>query len=92
VLRARFSSLAPKELVRAVQNLVLPNRCLADAVSVRQEIDLRVGAAFTRWQTQCFREILQYRCTKERRQMGQAYVVSYGPCQFPTVGFVVEAY
>ena len=57
-----------------------PNKFLADAVAARQEIDLRIGAAFTRFQTM----LLQDRFPGLNKQ-----VISYGPCQFPTLGFVV---
>lgn len=51
VKRAHFSALTPEELNAAMSNLDAPNRNLAAAVQVRQEADLRVGAALTRYQT-----------------------------------------
>ena len=39
------------DLFRACETLRDPDRRLADAVEARQEIDLRSGAAFTRWMT-----------------------------------------
>jgi DNA topoisomerase-3 len=56
-----------------------PDKNLSDAVEARQELDLRIGASFTRFQTLLL-------------QKGYSIkgVVSYGPCQFPTLGFVVE--
>lgn len=56
--RAHFSALTAQDIERAVQNLEPPNRNLAEAVRVRQEIDLRIGASFTRYQTLNFRSIL----------------------------------
>jgi DNA topoisomerase-3 len=50
------------------------------AVDVRQEVDLRVGAAFTRFQTLLLGE----------RWSVTSSVLSFGPCQFPTLGFIVQ--
>ena len=79
VYRAHFSALTKQEIEHAATNLTPPNKHLADAVSVRQEIDLRIGASFTRFQTLLVRDIV-----------GAQGVISYGPCQFPTLGFIVE--
>ena len=54
---------------------------MSDAVRVRQEIDLRIGASFTRFQCLSFRPIIGPQ---------SKMVLSYGPCQFPTLGFLVE--
>lgn len=62
IMRARFSALIPRELQRAMQQLVAPNAADAAAVDARQEIDLRVGASFTRLQTL----LLQVRLVQER--------------------------
>lgn len=51
IFRARFSALIPRELQRALQQLVQPNAADSAAVDARQEIDLRIGASFTRFQT-----------------------------------------
>jgi DNA topoisomerase-3 len=86
VLRAKFSALIPRDIFRAVgqdggQHMGPPNRQLSEAVDARTEIDLRLGSAFTRFQTLR----LQGRFQELSDQL-----VSYGPCQFPAVGFVVE--
>ena len=51
VYRAHFSTLTHADLERAARTLARPNKFLSDAVNVRQEIDLRIGASFTRFQT-----------------------------------------
>ncbi|RAL51559.1 hypothetical protein DM860_011061 [Cuscuta australis] len=88
VWRARFSALIDREIRRAVQGLEQPNQLLADAVDVRQEIDLRIGASFTRFQTMLLRDAFVIDFAPDDRNL----VLSYGPCQFPTLGFVVERY
>mmetsp|Transcript_64036 Transcript_64036/g.111565 ORF Transcript_64036/g.111565 Transcript_64036/m.111565 type:complete len:957 (-) Transcript_64036:70-2940(-) len=81
VFRAVFSALTRADLVNACNTLRLPDQGLADAVEARQEVDLRAGAAFTRWLTIRYHDMFPE--LKEQ-------VLSYGPCQFPTLGFVVE--
>lgn len=80
VKRARFSALIPRDIFGALQTLREPDKAQSDAVEARSEIDLRLGASFTRWQTLRFRE----------RFEGMTRMLSYGPCQFPTLGFVVD--
>jgi DNA topoisomerase IA len=50
VRRARFSALIPRDIQHALQHLVAPDEKQSDAVRARSEIDLRLGAAFTRMQ------------------------------------------
>ena len=80
ILRAHFSAVNATEVNRAMSNLRSLNENVVNAVKARQEIDLRLGALFTRWQT----KLLQQTYTLN--------VVSYGPCQFPTLGFVVDRF
>ena len=49
VFRAKFSALTKEDLENAAFNLERPKKTLSDAVKVRQEIDLRIGASFTRF-------------------------------------------
>lgn len=51
VFRAKFSEITYQSVSRALQNLGPPNKNVSDAVDVRQELDLRIGASFTRFQT-----------------------------------------
>ncbi|GMH91015.1 hypothetical protein TL16_g11935 [Triparma laevis f. inornata] len=79
IFRAHFSSVLPGEITNALNRLGRLDYKQVHAVNARQEIDLRIGAAFTRLQTK-----------RLQSKFGLGGVVSYGPCQFPTLGFVVE--
>ena len=50
-LRARFSALSHNDVTRALANLRDPNPHESMAVDMRQELDLRFGSAFTRFNT-----------------------------------------
>lgn len=82
VFRAKFSTVLEAEIRRALQSLGRLNENFVQAVQARSELDLRVGAAFTRFQT--------LRLQRKFEGFSSEGVVSYGPCQFPTLGFVVE--
>lgn len=81
VYRAKFSTVLDAEIRRALQTLGRLNDWFVQAVQARSQCDLRVGAAFTRFQTLRL---------QRKFQLSSGSVVSYGPCQFPTLGFVVE--
>ncbi|TDL26071.1 prokaryotic type I DNA topoisomerase, partial [Rickenella mellea] len=85
VKRARFSAIIAQQIHHAAQHPVELDRAQADAVEARTILDLRLGAAFTRMQTL----ILQERFG-QLKDIGVP--ISYGPCQFPTLGFVVSRY
>jgi DNA topoisomerase-3 len=82
VYRAKFSTVLPGEIQLALQTLGRVNENFVQAVQARSQLDLRVGAAFTRFQT--------LRLQRKFEGFKDQGVVSYGPCQFPTLGFVVE--
>lgn len=88
IWRAHFSALIDREIHHAVQHLGRPNKMYADAVDARQEIDLRIGASFTRFQTMLLSDSFVMPFGEDDKKL----VLSYGPCQFPTLGFVVERY
>jgi DNA topoisomerase-3 len=48
-LRAKFSDVSPRTIQTAVQNLINVNKPLSDSVDARIELDLRLGAIFTRF-------------------------------------------
>jgi DNA topoisomerase-3 len=74
-----------RQIHHAAQNPIELDVAQAAAVEARIILDLRIGAAFTRMQTLA----LQSHFRKIKEQKGP---VSYGPCQFPTLGFVVSQY
>ncbi|KAG6812706.1 hypothetical protein H0H92_001209 [Tricholoma furcatifolium] len=101
VKRARFSAIIAQQIHRAAQQPVELDRAQADSVEARRMIDLKIGAAFTRMQTFALQN--RFGQLSEGNKL-----VSYGwfplivfrpfvymaegPCQFPTLGFVVQKY
>ncbi|KAK8847387.1 hypothetical protein IAR55_005245 [Kwoniella newhampshirensis] len=83
VKRARFSAIIAAQIHQACRQANDLDMRQADAVEARISLDLRIGAAFTRLTTMG----LQVRVPELAEK-----VVSYGPCQFPTLGFVVDQY
>ncbi|XP_049417740.1 DNA topoisomerase 3-alpha [Epinephelus fuscoguttatus] len=84
VFRAKFSEITPNSIRRACETLTEPDANISDAVDVRQELDLRIGASFTRFQTLRLQKIFPESLANQ--------LISYGSCQFPTLGFVVERF
>ncbi|KAK9454863.1 DNA topoisomerase [Dipodascopsis uninucleata] len=83
IKRARFSNLERGHIHGAAQRLSEIDIRQSDAVDARIEIDLRLGAAFTRFQTLTLRN-----CTSKLSKS----LISYGSCQFPTLGFIVDRF
>jgi DNA topoisomerase III len=81
IKRARFSGISRTEIENALENLVDINIKEADAVDCRMEMDLRIGSSFTILQTLAIKELFNSK-----------KIISFGPCQIPTLGFVVERY
>lgn len=77
LLRAQFSHLEGSHIWHAANFPGKINTYQVQAVKTRIEIDLRAGYAFTRLLT---------------KGVNRGTTVSFGNCQFPTLGFVVDRF
>jgi DNA topoisomerase-1 len=78
IRRVLFNAVTPREITAAFQRPTKLDLKKVEKVFTRMQIDLTLGAAFTRFLTLAVREYL------ERGQF-----LSYGPCQTPVLGIVV---
>lgn len=85
VWRSQFSHLERTHIVNAAKRPVRLDLNSVQAVKCRMEIDLRVGASFTRFLTELFR-------LSQPSKLEKGSIISYGTCQFPTLGFVIDRY
>ncbi|CAN6598700.1 DNA topoisomerase 3 [Trichomonascus vanleenenianus] len=85
VRRAIFNNVDPTHLKEAANRPSSLDLNQVEAVAGRSEIDLRIGAALTRFTT----GLLQSKFYSAQQTKSP---ISYGGCQFPTLGFVVDRY
>ncbi|OAP54219.1 hypothetical protein AYL99_11320 [Fonsecaea erecta] len=83
VKRAKFSNTERAHVIHAAHSPIDMDERQVSAVAARIELDLRIGASFTRLQS------LELQRLSDNLQ---DQIISYGSCQFPTLGFVVDRY
>ncbi|CEJ81921.1 Putative DNA topoisomerase 3 [[Torrubiella] hemipterigena] len=83
VKRAKFSNVEKAHVLSAAKRLVDLDIRQVNAVAARIELDLRIGYAFSRFMTNSLRPL---------GGPMENLTLSYGSCQFPTLGFVVDRY
>lgn len=85
IYRAKFSSLTNNDLRAAFNNISeLPNAYESLSVDARQLIDLKIGVSFTRFLTSNIFPLLKNLDDPNLK------LLSYGPCQTPTLYFCVK--
>ena len=89
IYRAKFNSLTEKDIKQSFENLCdYPNKKLSMSVDARSIIDFKVGVCFT---TLFSKEILRY-LKKYNEEGFEKRIMSYGPCQTPTLWFCVQRF
>ncbi|GMM36066.1 DNA topoisomerase 3 [Saccharomycopsis crataegensis] len=84
-LRAQFSHLERSHVIHAAKTPRHLDMKQVYAVQTRGELDIRSGFAFTRLLTDLLKSEIP-------GGLEDKTIVSYGSCQFPTLGFVVDRY
>ncbi|AMD21104.1 HEL177Wp [Eremothecium sinecaudum] len=90
IYRAVFSHLGREHIINAARNPSRIDMNAVHAVNARSEIDLRAGYAFTRLLTGTLQSKVEMEMSTEKNK--KRAIISYGTCQFPTLGFVVDRY
>ena len=62
-----------------------PDKYAAMSVDARQEMDLKIGVAFSRLMTRAYLDM-----AKEKFRLRDQKVISFGPCQTPTLWLCVQ--
>ena len=84
IYRARFNSVTQEDIFFSLDNLTLLDLDQVSAVDTRIEMDLRSGFSITR--------ILTVNLKNVNRDSNNKNVISYGQCQIPTLGFIVDRF
>ena len=66
-------------------HLERPDKYSAMSVDARQEMDLKIGVAFSRLMTKAYLDM-----AREKFRLRDQKVVSFGSCQTPTLWFCVQ--
>ncbi|CAD7932982.1 unnamed protein product [Amoebophrya sp. A120] len=85
IYRAHFSAITEQEIRRSYDDLRRPNKFLAMSVDARQELDLKVGISFSTLLKYNFLDLAKQKFPRMDLKM-----LTYGPCQTPTLWFCVE--
>lgn len=81
--RAWFNAVTKEDILRAVEKFKEPDPKLANKAFARMQVDLTIGAAFTRALTLLVEK-------KDPRIFPRGKFLSYGPCQTPVLYLVVK--
>ncbi|CAR26927.1 hypothetical protein ZYGR_0I01990 [Zygosaccharomyces rouxii] len=98
IYRAVFSHLERRHIIDAARRPQRLDMGSVNAVGTRMEIDLRAGVTFTRLLTETMRNKVSANTmgnsqhNNNNRRKDVSTVISYGTCQFPTLGFVVDRF